>query len=206
MEYLSLIATVSTVHILGLISPGPDFIMAIKNSLTYSRKTGIWTSVGFGLGISVHLFYCIAGLALLISKSDILFTTIKFLGSGYLIYIGVMSLTSKSANSNIASTNMLPDISKFQAIKSGFITNILNPKATLFFLSIFSFVVAPETPKYVLAIISFIMIATTILWFSLVSVFFSIPKITNVFNKSQKVLNSVLGVLLISVGVMVVLK
>ena len=69
MEYLALIGTVTLIHLLAVISPGPDFIVAVKNSLSYSRKTGIWTAVGFALGISVHILYCVAGLALIISQS-----------------------------------------------------------------------------------------------------------------------------------------
>lgn len=89
MEYLALIGTVTLIHLLGVISPGPDFIICARNSLTYSRKTGIWTAVGFGLGISVHILYCLAGLALIISQSILLFNFIKYLGASYLVYIGI---------------------------------------------------------------------------------------------------------------------
>ena len=62
-EYITLIGTVALVHLLAVISPGPDFIMCVRNSLAYSRKTGIWTAVGFGAGIGVHIIYSLAGLA-----------------------------------------------------------------------------------------------------------------------------------------------
>ena len=74
METLALIGTITIIHLLAVISPGPDFIMACRNSLIYSRKTGIWTAVGFGFGIMVHIFYSLAGLALIISKSILLST------------------------------------------------------------------------------------------------------------------------------------
>lgn len=97
MEYLPLILSVTAIHLLAVVSPGPDFIVAIKNALTYSRKTGFFTALGFALGISVHLLYCVFGLAILISQSLLLFSIIKFLGAGYLIYIGVLSFLAKGS-------------------------------------------------------------------------------------------------------------
>ncbi len=70
MEYFGLITGVILIHLLALISPGPDFIVAVKNSISYSRKTGVFTAIGFGLGIMVHIFYCVAGLALIMSRTS----------------------------------------------------------------------------------------------------------------------------------------
>ena len=67
MENFYLILTISGIHLLALISPGPDFVMVVKNSIQYSRKIGIFTSIGFSIGILVHLFYCIIGLSLILS-------------------------------------------------------------------------------------------------------------------------------------------
>lgn len=203
MSYLPLITTVTLIHLLAVISPGPDFIVCVRNALTYSRRTGIYTAIGFGAGISVHIFYCLAGLALVISKSILLFNTIKLLGAAYLIYIGVKSIFSKSSVIEVEQQTKKEDISALSAIKIGFLTNALNPKATIFFLSLFTMVISPETPGSILAIMSFIMIANTTLWFSLVSIFFTHKKIQRVFEKSQNIFNKTLGGLLIALGVKV---
>ena len=60
MDYISLIVTITIVHLLAVIVPGPDFIVCVKNALSYGRKIWNWTAVGVGLGILVHIFYCIA--------------------------------------------------------------------------------------------------------------------------------------------------
>src|SRR3990167_6853963 len=101
MEYLPIILTVALIHFLAVISPGPDFIMILRNSLIYSRKKGMFSAVGLGLGIMVHIIYSLVGIGLLISQSIVLFNIIKFLGAGYLIYIGVKSLLSKSSHLNL---------------------------------------------------------------------------------------------------------
>lgn len=205
MEYLALIATVTVIHLLAVISPGPDFIMACRNSLSYSRKTGIWTAVGFGFGIAVHIFYSLAGLALVISKSILLFNAIKFLGAGYLIYIGLKSVLSKSSKIELGEQHKKEDITHFAAIRIGFLTNVLNPKATLFFLSLFTLVISPTTPLPIMGVMSIIMIINTMLWFSLVAVFLTQKRIRSIFEKFQGVFNKTLGGLLIALGIKVAL-
>ena len=205
MEHLALIGTVTLIHLLAVISPGPDFIMCVRNSLAYSRKTGIWTAVGFGAGIGVHIFYSLAGLAVVISKSIILFNFIKFLGAGYLVYIGLRSIFSKSSKLDLSEQPKRFDISAVSAVKIGFLTNALNPKATLFFLSLFTFVISPNTPAPVLGAISLIMVLNTVLWFSIVSVFFTQNSIRSAFERFQGVFNKTLGGLLVALGIKVAL-
>lgn len=205
MKDLSLIATVTLVHLLGLMSPGPDFFMTARNSLAYSRRTGIWTAFGIAIGISWHIFYCIAGLAFVISRSILLFNSIKFLGAGYLMYIGIKSLRAKSSAVELGEQEKKSDISRSKALKIGFLTNVLNPKATVFFLSLFTLVISPDAPAGVLAIISVIMIVLTAAWFSLVAVFLTQRRVRSVFNRFQGAFNKTFGGILIALGVKVAL-
>ncbi|MBI4127134.1 LysE family transporter [Candidatus Peregrinibacteria bacterium] len=206
MPYLPLIATVALIHLLALISPGPDFIMCVRNSLTYSRRTGIYTAVGFGGGIAVHILYCLAGLALVISKSILLFSFIKFLGAAYLIYIGVKSIISKSSKIEIGEQHKKEDISALSAVRIGFLTNVLNPKATLFMLSLFTLVISPNTPFPVMLVMGGVMVVDTILWFSLVATMLTHRRIRAIFEKFQGAFNKTLGGLLIALGVKVALS
>lgn len=205
MQYLPLIGTVAIIHLLAVISPGPDFIMCIRNALTYSRRTGIWTAVGFGAGISVHIFYSLAGLAMVISNSILLFNALKFLGAGYLIFIGLKSFFAKSSKITVDENQKKEDISALSAVKIGFLTNVLNPKATLFFLSLFTLVISPATPLPIMGIITTIMIINQILWFSLVAIFLTQKRIRGIFEKFQNAFNKTLGGLLIALGVKVAL-
>jgi threonine/homoserine/homoserine lactone efflux protein len=98
MPYLTEFLTVAFIHFLGVMSPGPDFAMISRNSLVYSRRTGIYSAFGLALGILVHVTYSLIGIGLIISKSIIIFSTIKLLGASYLIYIGYKALRTKSHN------------------------------------------------------------------------------------------------------------
>ncbi len=204
MEYLPLFGSVLLIHLMAVISPGPDFIMALRNSLTYSRKTGIYTAVGFGLGIGVHVFYCVFGLALIISTSELAFNIIKYLGVAYLAYIGVMSIVSKSSNIEVGKQSHLADISPLRAIRIGFLTNVLNPKATLFFLSLFTFVIGPNVPTTISWVLGIMMMINTTIWFSLVAIFFTQVRIRTIFNQYQNVFNTIFGILLIAIAIKIV--
>ncbi len=205
MEYLPLIGTVTVLNLVAAMSPGPDFIMTVKNSLKYSRRAGIFTGIGIALGLTVHLFYCAAGIGLLISKSIILFNVIKILGAGYLIYIGLSSILAKSSHLEISEQNTGTDLNRFEAFKMGFLCNVLNPKATLFFLSLFTFVISNTTPIYIILIISFIIIATALVWFTIVSIFLTQQRVQQFFQKFGNTVNRVLGGLLIALGVKIAL-
>lgn len=206
MEYLTIILTVALVHLLAVISPGPDFIMITRNSLIYSRKTGIYSAIGLGFGILVHVTYSLVGIGLLISQSIILFNFIKYLGAAYLIYIGYKSLTSKSSNLHLESHNKKTDISKFAAIRMGFITNATNPKATLFFLSLFTIVINPSTPLFIKLFMGMEMAVVTSAWFILVAYLISHNLVKSKLAKVQHHAERFIGVVLIALGIKVALS
>jgi RhtB (resistance to homoserine/threonine) family protein len=205
MDYLALIGTVTLLNLLAAMSPGPDFVMTVRNALCYSRRSGIFTSLGISTALGIHLFYCAAGIGLLISKSVVLFSIIKFLGVGYLIYIGVASILSKKSKLDVSAEKSLSDLTRLQAFKMGFLTNVLNPKATLFFLSLFTFVIGSSTPVYIILIISAIIMLTAFTWFSIVSIFLAQPNVQRIFLKYERMINFTLGGFLIFLGVKVAL-
>ena len=137
--YLNEFLLVIFAMFLAVISPGPDFAMVLKQSITYGRRSSIYTSIGIGLGIGVHVIYTLLGIGLIISKSIILFTIIKFLGAGYLIYLGYQSLKSKGLKIEENKDIEIKDMSKMKSFSMGFLCNALNPKATIFFIKLSKF-------------------------------------------------------------------
>jgi RhtB (resistance to homoserine/threonine) family protein len=205
MEYLPLIGAVALLNLLAAISPGPDFVMTVKNSLCYSRRAGIFTSLGISTALGVHLFYCAAGIGYIISRSIILFSLIKYLGAAYLIYLGICSLLAKDSKLDLSAERFGNDLTRLQAFRMGFLTNVLNPKATLFFLSLFTFVIGNSTPVYIILTISVIIIATAFSWFTIVSIFLANRNVKKVFLKYEKVINKTLGGFLMLLGIRIVL-
>jgi RhtB (resistance to homoserine/threonine) family protein len=205
MDNLTLILTVSLLNLIAAISPGPDFVMAVRNSLSYSRRTGIYTGIGIGMGIGVHIIYCAAGIGFIISKSILLFTIIKYVGAAYLFYLGVKAFMGKGSQIDINAETRLNDLTPLQALKMGFFTNILNPKATLFFLGLFTMVINQSTPVYIVVILAFIMILTAMLWFTLVAIFFTQNKVRNTFMRFENTINKFFGGLLMLLAIKIAL-
>jgi RhtB (resistance to homoserine/threonine) family protein len=150
-----------TVFIIGwfvVITPGPNMAIVIRNSLVHSRSAGIYTAAGLALGNLVHITYCLVGIGFLISKSILFFTVVKWLGAAYLIYLGIKSLRAQP-HSPFAQSCTTPDITRSSALRTGFFTDLLNPKATLFFLALFTQIVRPGTPLIAQIVYSITIVA-----------------------------------------------
>jgi threonine/homoserine/homoserine lactone efflux protein len=120
------------------------------------------------MGIFVHIGYSIFGLALIISQSIILFNIIKYLGAAYLLYCGYMALKSKGWDMAVEKAQNKSKSLKRSFIE-GFITNALNPKATLFFLALFTQMIGETTPLSWQLIYGCSIAVMVMLWFSFIS-------------------------------------
>lgn len=189
------------------ISPGPDFVMVSRNSLSYSKVSGIFTALGVATAIWIHVSYSIAGIAIVISNSILLFSIIKYLGAAYLLFSGYKTLTTHSILLSDNITEVPADTStKFQSFKSGFMTNALNPKTTFFFLSIFSQVVTQNTPLVLQLLYGAIISIAHLVWFYLVAIFFSHDAVLGKFQKYQKQIQRIVGASLMAFGLKVALS
>jgi RhtB (resistance to homoserine/threonine) family protein len=200
-----LIATVGLIHLVALVSPGPDFVVACRNSLLYSRTIGIYTALGFGLGICVHISYAVFGLSWLIANNELIFIVIQYLGAFYLLLIGFQSLRIFQSQIGQETATASSRISPFRAVRIGFITNVLNPNATLFFLSLFSTMLNPTVGELNLVVIAVLLVVTTILWFSLVALLISHPRFTTTLKRYEKTIQQFFGVLLIGIGFIILI-
>lgn len=206
-EFLAQFAIVVIAHLLAVISPGPDLIVVSKNTISYSRQIGIYTALGVALGIGVHVGYSLLGVGFIISKSIIIFNLIKTLGAFYLVYLGYKMLKSKpntsESSENIFETKNDSLMPPFSAIKNGFLVNVLNPKATLFFLALFTQVIGQSTPSFVKLVYGIEMMLMTFVWFTLVALLLSHNTLKHRINKVQTVIDKITGVVLIAIGLKV---
>jgi RhtB (resistance to homoserine/threonine) family protein len=202
--YLTQFLTIAVIHFLAVASPGPDFIVVTKNSLSYSRRVGVYTAVGVALGIAVHITYCLLGIALVISQSIIIFSIFKYIGAAYLIWIGYKGLRTKAKPEvEIDLENNKKDLSIRTAIRSGFLVNVLNPKATLFLLAVFTQVIDPETPKFIQTLYGVEMVVATFVWFALVSSIFSNKLMKSKITRFSHWIDRVGGAVMITLGIKV---
>ncbi len=201
-QYVTEFLTIALVHLLAVASPGPDFAIIVRQSLIYGKATALWSSLGVGCGILIHIFYSLLGIGLIISQSVVAFSILKFMGALYLIYIGIKAIRAKPLGGGLQLEHeSQPAPGRLRALWVGFLTNGLNPKATLFFLSLFTVVINPETPRTIQAFYGIYMAIATAVWFCGVSLFFSHPRIRNVFQKLGHWLERLTGLVLIGLGI-----
>ncbi len=190
------------------ITPGNDMIFVISRSLSYGTKAGIYAAFGIGLGCFVHIFASVVGLSVIIQQSEILFNIIRYAGAAYLIFIGIKSFIEKPSimifnqNQNDTNTNL-------KILRQGTITNVLNPKVSLFFLAFLPQFVDNQVEN----ITSQILLLG--LWFNfsgtvvnvIIALLFSkiIAKLSN-FQQFWKIQNRVSGAVLVALGLQIALK
>ena len=199
--------SVGLIALLGAMSPGPDFAVVTKNTLLHSKKSGLFTTLGVGAALSIHMIYCVFGLAVIIANSIILFSLIKFAGAFYLIYLGLSSLFSKQTKQLF--TNKAPNIEKTNllnvtAFRQGFLCNLLNPKATLFFLSLFTVLIRPGTSLISLIIYAVEIVVLSMLWFCSLTMILSHPRVKRLLDKTETLIVKMLGLFLIGFGVVLI--
>ncbi len=198
MEFM----TVALVHLLAVASPGPDFAVVVRESVTQGRRVGSWTALGVGCGIFVHVAYSLLGIGLIVSQSIVLFNLFKWLAAGYLLYLGWRALRARPMSLDVTDeANARAGRSAWQAFVVGFVTNGLNPKATLFFLSLFTVVISPDTPLLVQAGYGVYLAGATALWFLLVAWLFSRGRVRAGFARMGHWFDRLTGAVLIGLGV-----
>ncbi len=192
--------TVFSLGLLAVVSPGPDFALTLRNSLVYSRKAGIYTALGITVGHIVHATYCLIGIGAIISKSILLFNILKWVGAGYLIYIGIKSLRAKKQSYEISNLQGTKNISPWAAFRVGFLGDVLNPKTTLFFLALFTQIIRPGTPLTAQALYGATIVFLALVWYTLIAVLISQPIVKNTLQSISHWLERITGAVLIALG------
>ncbi|MEU7053465.1 LysE family transporter [Streptomyces lavenduligriseus] len=190
---------VTVITVLAVIAPGADFAMIVRNSCLHGRRTGLLAAAGVAAGVLVHVTYTLLGVGLLIASSTVVFTVIKLTGAAYLVYVGVRTFRARGEVE--VDLGNKTELTPLAALRTGFLTNVLNPKTTLFVVSTFSQVVGPGTPLYRQVGYGLFMSLAHLAWFGVVAVFFSHSRMRAVLLRGQKVLNKAIGSVLAGLGV-----
>lgn len=198
-DYWLEFAKVALAHFLAVVSPGPDFAVVLRQSLSFGRRAGRWTSIGIGTAILIHVSYSLLGIGLLIRGSPTWFAALKYLGAAYMAWIGVQALRAKPGETRTGHVGgqLNPSPSATASFLTGFMTNALNPKATLFFIALFATLINPVTPKSIQAGYGLWMAAATTAWFCLVSALVSRAGVRRGFEHYGHWINRALGLVLL---------
>ncbi|WP_286228391.1 homoserine/threonine efflux transporter [Neobacillus mesonae] len=191
-----------------VIIPGADTMLLVKNTLSYGPKAGRYTVLGMATGLSFWTLIAILGLSVVIAKSVILFSTIKYLGAAYLIYLGIKSFFAKSlfsleeiraqANKPMEYSNRHNKNSFIQALLS----NILNPKTVLVYITIMpQFINLKENVDQQLIVLALILTVLAVLWFLFLVYLIDYAKRWLNNTKYQKAFQKSTGLVLVAFGI-----
>ncbi len=124
--------------------PGPDFALIVRSALLHGKRHALFCSLGIATGFSVHSTLGVLGLSAVIAHSPVLFTAITWAGAAYLAWLGIHALLARPAkpseDADLSSEQAKPAPGHFspaQAFRQGFLTNILNPKVIIYFITFF---------------------------------------------------------------------
>jgi RhtB (resistance to homoserine/threonine) family protein len=201
-QYLIELASIMAVFVFGIIAPGADTAMVMRQAMVHGRKAAILTSVGVGTSLMFHLTYTILGLGLIISQSITLFNIIKWAGVAYLIYIGIQAFRAGSVSLDVPDSPVIGAApqSAVKGFALGFMANALNPKPVFFFLSIFSTIVSHQTPALIKYGYGAVMATCLIAWFVGMSLFLTTPRMRAGFERAGKWINRTSGAVFIAFG------
>lgn len=215
MNELTILATLASVHWVALMSPGPDFALVVQNTTRYGRQTGLYIALGLSCGILLHSILSLTGISYLVQQHPALFAVLQLLGGSYLLYLGIGALHglwksrhNKKRNdheTNPQKPNYLLS-SKRQAFSRGFATNILNPKALVFFVSLMSSLVPVGMSMAAKGAALIILWSLSLLWFSLLAWLLSSPRLQLKMQKAAKYIDSVCGIVFTLIGFTILLN
>jgi threonine/homoserine/homoserine lactone efflux protein len=204
--YIDEFIAIAIVNLLALMLPGPDFAVVVKNSIGRSRSHGIITSIGVSLGVGFHVLYTLLGISVLIHSMPNLFFIIKLLGASYLAYLGIKSLISGKKRESLGKdfSFVSSEQSLGRSLIEGLLTNIFNPKCTIFFLCLLSGTIDLNTPNLILGLIAVEILGLTFLWFSFLACFITLSffqkRLETFFPKIEKIM----GVFLLALATYIV--
>ncbi len=206
MDMIHGLLVLTVVHTLAAASPGPDFVFVSQQTLAGGKRTGLLCSLGIALGLSVHISYSAFGLAAIVAHSSELLWWVKILGGSYLIYLGSRGLRARASAGRLVAGVKRPASSAAKLIGAGFLCNALNPKAPIYFVSLFTLVLSPDMPLYQIAVFGLWIMLIQLSWFSFVVMVLSIPSVNSRFQRAGHWIDRLLGGAMILLGIKVLMS
>lgn len=190
---------------INAVIPGADFAMVLRQSVAHGRRAALFTSAGVAVSLLVHGTYTLLGVGVIVAQSLLLFNVLKWLGVAYLVWLAIAALRSPPPQPPADLDEVGTRRGDMAAFGLGFLTNLLNPKAVLFFLALFTSLVSVHTDGQIKLIYVLSMALMLFTWFALVSVFFTTPSVKQGFFRAGRWFNRITGITFLALAVRVAL-
>lgn len=207
---LILFLTVALMHMIALVSPGPDFFFVSQTAASRSRKDAMMGVVGITLGVAVWAAVALMGLHLILQKMAWLHQIITVGGGLYLCWMGWQLLKSARARKLAGDTDEVEspvDLpARGRTFMRGLLTNLSNPKAVIYFGSVFSLFVGDNVSGGERGGLFILIVAETFVWFSVVAMVFALPAMRRGYQRLAKWIDGVAGVVFTGFGIALIVN
>ena len=187
------------VHLVGLLSPGPDFFYVSRAAAMYSRRTAIYAVIGITLGMSIWAIAAVLGLTILFKTLPALQGIVMALGGSYLFYLGV-KMARVTTNAVFDETHSRQNTASKNEILKGLLVNLSNAKVVIYFSSVMSFVLVNITETWQILTALLLITLETFVYFYVISILFSRPFTKRFYSRYSRYIDNVSGVIFILFG------
>lgn len=201
MTPATLFLTVALAHLLAVASPGPDFAVVVRQTLARGRSAGIWTALGIASGILGHVAWAMFGLGWVVERYPLFLELLRYSGAGFLLWMGIGALRASPLT---ADPSHIPPPVPGRAARDfgiGLATNLLNPKALMFFVALCAAVITQDTPTWLRLGLGAWMVVSTATWFILLSITLGHPSLRRHLILKAHWIDRGMGIILIALAV-----
>ena len=204
---LMLFLTVALVHIIALMSPGPDFFFVSQTAVSRSRKEALMGVLGITCGVMVWAGVALLGLHLMIEKMAWLHTIIMVGGGLYLCWMGYQMLRGALKKSDAPAPEPQVELARSgRSFLKGLLTNLANPKAIIYFGSVFSLFVGDNVGTGERWGIFLLIVLETLAWFTVVASLFALPAMRRGYQRMAKWIDGIAGTLFAGFGIHLIIS
>ncbi len=206
MEYLIPLAGLALAHFIAAASPGPAFIVALQESVARDRRAGVAAAVGIALGSFLWALLVVLGVGLLLQQAGWLYGTLRLLGGLYLIYLGISLWRGAAQPLALPGPGAAAPASGLRSLRLGLLTQLVNPKAAVFFGSIFLTFLPPDLPLWVTGVVLANIFAVEFLWYLAVALLFSTGRVRRAYTGAKLWIDRLAGGCLAALGLKLALS
>lgn len=190
-----------------VMSPGIDTALITKRTISDGRKDGFKMALGITAGSLVHTLAVAFGLSAILMQSAIAFEIVKYVGAIYLIYLGVSSFITRKNKQPHNNEHLNEGSTSKSAFKQGLISNVLNPKVAMFFITFLpQFVMNGNNVTAQLITMGVIYTLLSVTWFFIYVFFINYLREWLMSAKVQKIMDKTTGLVLIGFGLKLALE
>lgn len=199
MSYTASIMTILLAVLLGVMTPGPSFVMVARISVSQSRGKGIAAALGMAAGGTLLSLLTMLGMRTIFAASPRFFLVLQLCGGSYLAYLGIRIWLS--AKTPIAAGGAQADGRTGSAFRTAFLVQLSNPNTIMFQSSIFSSVVPGEMPEQIVVVLLTLVFAVHFAWYSLVALLLSANGPRAAYIRAKVWIDRIAGGLILLLGV-----